>query len=597
MPKHTYPFGIVGNCSYLALINQNTNVEWLCWPRFDSSFIFGSLLDEKKGGKFKVETAEPNPKFNQRYEENTNIIATRIEAKDGVFEVTDFAPRFSEYERHYKPLMFVRKIRPISGSPNIRILCNPTGNYGEYSPKTNIGSNHLLFTGLGSDVRLTTNVSLNYIIQESSFVLNEEKYLVLTYGEPFEAPLEKTVDELYNRTRKYWRNWVKHCGIGEFEQSFVIRSALTLKLHQYQDTGAIIASSTTSLPEHPGGERNWDYRYCWIRDAYYTLTALNNIAHFEEMEMYSHFLENIATKNSGRIQPLFSIGGEEKIEEKIIGLNGYMGNLPVRVGNQAYTHIQNDVYGQILLSLVPLYIDRRFHTEDKSTSRTLIFQLLKHLERTMDEPDAGLWEFRNTKQKHCYTFLFHWAGSSAAIKIGESLHDREICDLAKKLKREAEIRIEKCYDPIRKVYTQAEGVASLDASLLQLISMGYLDPSSQKTKDHLSALESELKTKDGLFYRYKHSDDFGEPKTSFLVCAFWYVDALACIGRIEEAKVYFKNLTRFTNHLGLFSEDVDPEDGSQWGNFPQTYSHVGLMNSAFRISRKLDIPLWKESGF
>lgn len=210
----------------------------------------------------------------------------------------------------------------------------------------------------------------------------------------------------------------------------------------------------------------------------------------------------------------------------------------------------------------------------------------------MDEPDAGLWEFRNLQQKHCYTFLFHWAGSAAAEKIGLKLNDKDICDLAASLKERSTLRIEACYDSRRGVYTQAEGTEHLDASLLQLISLGYLKDEPDKAKRHLTVLESELKTKEGLFFRYKHNDDFGPPETAFLVCAFWYVDALACVGRLEEAKEYFLNLLSYTNHLGLFSEDVDPVNGSQWGNFPQAYSHVGLMNSAFRISRKMDIPLF-----
>lgn len=592
LDKHTYSSGIIGNCSFLAYISKNTEVEWLCWPMFDSSFIFGSLLDRDKGGSFRIIPEDRDAIFEQKYEENTNIIRTKVTCHDGTFLVTDFAPRFFEGETHYKPLIFLRKIEPIEDSPKINVVCDPRDSYGSFLPKASIASNHILFSGLGSDLRLTTNISLHYVLQNTSFVLNETKYLVLSYGDHLENPSERKVQDLLDRTREYWRNWVKHCSIGEFQQEAVIRSALALKLHQFQDTGAIIASGTTSLPESPSSGRNWDYRYCWIRDAYYTLSALNGIGHFEEMEHYSHFLENIASTKRERIQPLFSILGEEILEEKILDLDGYLGNKPVRIGNQAFTHIQNDVYGQILLSIMPLYLDARFHKKSKSSSGESILNLLKHIERTMDEPDAGLWEFRNLQQKHCYTFLFHWAGSSAAEKIGEKLNDREICDLAVFLKERSALNIEACYDKKRGVYTQAEGSEHLDASLLQLISLGYLKEDPEKANRHLAVLESELKTKEGLFFRYKHNDDFGAPKTAFLVCAFWYVDALACVGRLEEAKEYFLNLLNYTNHLGLFSEDVDPANGSQWGNFPQAYSHVGLMNSAFRISRKMDIPLF-----
>ncbi|MCG6169128.1 glycoside hydrolase family 15 protein [Leptospira sanjuanensis] len=584
--------GLIGNCSFIAQISEDTNVEWLCWPKFDSSFIFGSLLDKKKGGEFRILPIDERAHYNQSYLENTNILKSNVKTEDGEFEVVDFAPRFFEHERYYKPLMLVRKIKPLRGSPKIRIICDPKGDYGRIDPVMQIGSNHIRYSGLDSDVRLTSNIPIQYILNRSEFLLNETKYLVLTYGEPLESSLEKTSETLLARSKEYWQSWVKHCSIGEFRQSSVIRSALALKLHQYQDTGAIIAASTTSLPESPGSERNWDYRYCWIRDAFYTLNAFSNVGHFEEMEKYSYFLENIASRNKERIQPLFSITGEERIEEKIIELAGYLDNKPVRVGNQAYTHIQNDVYGQMLLSIAPLYLDYRFSHKKIPSSAIIVKELLEHIKNTMDQPDAGLWEFRNLSQKHCYTFLFHWAGCTAAEKIGRKIGDRKIWSIAAELKQQAAERIETCYDSTRGVYTQAEGVSNLDASLLQLISMGYLDRNSSKAAQHLKVLESELRTPEGLFYRYKHSDDFGVPKTTFLVCAFWYVDALTCVGRVRDAIEVFDTLTNFSNHLGLFSEDIDPVDGSQWGNFPQTYSHVGLMNSAFRISRKLDKPLF-----
>ncbi|MEQ9302838.1 MAG: glycoside hydrolase family 15 protein, partial [Marinoscillum sp.] len=407
---------------------------------------------------------------------------------------------------------------------------------------------------------------------------------------PLEAALEETAELFLTKTKNYWRNWIKTASIVNFYQREAIRSALILKIHQYEDTGAIIAAATTSLPESPGSTRNWDYRYCWMRDTFYTLNAFNNIGHFEESEKYFHYILNTTIEEKDRYQPLYGISGQKMLTENEINLSGYKGNQPVRVGNDAYTHIQNDVYGQVLISLLPLYEDKRIIFTERFESSELVTKTLDMIEKTFDETDAGLWEFRNLSQHHCYTYLFHWAGSSAAVKIARVIGDTKMGEKAMKLKERSAKMIQKCYVPGKKAYAQAVGVERMDASTLQLIMMSYLNGNEQAAKDHLIGLEKELHAKDGLFYRYKHQDDFGEPETTFLICAFWYVEALACVGRVDEAVKYFENILSYSNHLGLLSEDVNEKDGSMWGNFPQAYNHVGLLNAATRIARKLDKP-------
>ncbi|SNR59309.1 MULTISPECIES: glycoside hydrolase family 15 protein [Hymenobacter] len=592
MAKHTYDLGLIGNCAFLGLIGTDTAVRWLCWPRFDSSFVFGSLLDSQKGGEYSIRPADTDAGFesHQYYMQNTNVLCTEITTADGAYRVTDFAPRFSQYERYYKPLMFIRKVELISGTPQVRVACRPVGQYGQLPLNRRRSSNHIAFLGLEEEIRLTTNIPLTYVLDEEEFVLNETKYLVLTYGAPLEAPLESTAERFLRSTIDYWRTWVKSTSISSFHQTQVIRSALALKIHQYEDTGAIIAASTTSLPEAPGSTRNWDYRYCWMRDTYYILTAFNNIGHFEEMERYFHYIANISTKVKDKYQPLYGISGTSELVEQELDLEGYLGNKPVRIGNDAYTHIQNDVYGQVLVALLPLYVDCRFLDPERQNPAKLLYEALHRIEATMDQPDAGLWEFRNLAQYHCYTYLFHWAGSHAARKVAHSLGDTEMEALATRLMHEAESRIEKCYSPEWGAYTNAIGSPHLDASTLQLIMMGYLDPTSERAHRHLEALEKELMTPEGLFYRYRHADDFGTPETTFLICSFWYVETLACVGRLDDAVREFEKLITYTNHLGLLSEDVDAKTGSQWGNFPQAYSHVGLVNAAYRIAKKLDRP-------
>lgn len=592
MEKHIYQTGLIGNCSYLAHVNKNTNISWLCWPRFDSSFVFGSLLDSKKGGEFSI---MPSGDYTseQYYLENTNILCTEITSDKGKYRVTDFAPRFNQYDRYFKPLMLIRKIEPLEGDPHIKIKCEPVYNYGKCQLGIVRGSNHIEYTGCGEKLRLSTDATISYIVEDQFFILKEIKYLFLTYGEPLEAPIVDTAERFLNETTSYWRTWIKRSSIGDFYQDYVIRSALALKIHQYEDTGAFIAASTTSLPEFPGSGRNWDYRFCWLRDTYYVINALHHIGHFEETERYFDYITDISYEEGLRYQPLYSISRQKNLVEEIADhLEGYLGNGPVRIGNQAYEHIQNDIYGQALISLLPLYTDHRFVFSERKDSAKLVEVALKRIEHTIDEKDAGIWEFRNSAYMHCYSNLFQWAGCSAAAKIAKTINNKELEDKANSLMKRASAHIENCYDPVRKVYTHAVGSPHLDASTLQLIMMNYLDPQSERAKDHLIALEKELKTPNGLFYRYLHADDFGKPETTFLICAFWYVEALACVGRIEDAIREFEKLMQYSNHLMLFSEDVDEATGSQWGNFPQAYSHVGLMNAAYRIANRLNRPLY-----
>ncbi len=592
MNKHTYQAGIIGNCAYIAHVNINTNINWLCWPRFDSSFVFGGLLDNQKGGEFSIlPSGEYTAK--QYYKENTNVLCTEITCAEGRYRITDFAPRFHQFDRFFKPLMLIRKIELLEGMPRIKVICKPVYDYGSVDLQHSRGSNHVEYRGSGDSVRLTTNIPISYILEGHYFILNEPRYLLLTHGTPLEAPLESTAETFLRETTQYWRTWIKHSSIARFHQPYVIRSALALKIHQYEDTGAIIAASTTSLPEYDGSGRNWDYRFCWLRDTFYVITSLNHIGHFEEMERYFHYVTDICFSEEKRYQPLYGIVGEKQLTEHILPeLSGYLGNKPVRIGNQAYEHIQNDIYGQVLISLLPLYTDHRFIFSERKDSGKWISTVLDKIASTIDEKDAGIWEFRNMAFHHAYTNLFQWAGCCAAEKMARNIGDEALLQKAITLRDRAAEYVESCYDPQRKVYTHAKGSPYLDASTLQLIMMNYIDPSSQKAKDHLIALEAELKTKNGLFYRYIHADDFGKPKTTFLICAFWYVEALACVGRIDEAIREFENLLQYSNHLLLFSEDVDEETGSQWGNFPQAYSHVGLMNAAYRISMKLDMPLF-----
>jgi glucoamylase len=581
---------VIGNCSYLAYIDTGANVNWLCMPRFDSSFIFGSLLDKEKGGEFSILPYNTDFHSNQYYLKNTNILATEFEMPEGKFRVIDFAPRFYQYDRYFKPLMLFRKIELTDGKPFIIVKCHPVDNYGKISPETVAGSNHIRYLNLSSQVRLTTDIPLNYVLREKAFLLNETHYLVFTYGVPLEAPLAETAETFLNRTKSYWINWVKSTSIPYLYQDEVIRSALVLKLHQYEDTGAVIASGSTSLPEINQAHRNWDYRYCWMRDTYYTLNAFNNIGHFEELEKYFGFIQNIILNEKKYIKALYTIVGDQAPDEKVLLLDGYRKNKPVRIGNNAVYQIQNDVYGQILVSLLPLFIDKRLSYFDTEKSEFITEWLLQRIEEFMDVPDSGPWEFGTTNQFHCYTYLFHWAGCMASKRIGKILRNNTISTKAELLLTRSMEYIEKCFDGTRGAYMQSIGSTHLDASNLQLITMNYLNPDGGRAIQHLKAHEKELFSHHNLFYRYI-SDDLGEARNSFIICGFWYAEALAATGMIEKAFRVIEILNKSANHLGLFSEDADEKSG-QWGNFPQTYSHVGLVNAVYRLSLKLNKPIF-----
>jgi GH15 family glucan-1,4-alpha-glucosidase len=587
MTPHKYNMGIIGNCSYLAYIDTKADVKWMCLPRFDSSSLFGSLLDEVNGGHFYIRPSDESALARQYYITNTNVLCTEFTCADGKFVVIDCAPRMRIFERQFRPLMLVRKIHLLEGTPAITVCCQPRGDYGRQTPESVIASNHIRYLNLDQQVRLTADIPLTYIQKEKSFVLDQDRYLVLTYGEPLEAPLKETAEEFIRKTVEDWQSWIKSSYLPDIYQEEIIRSALVLKLHQYEDTGGIIASGTTSLPEFHDSTRNWDYRYCWFRDAHYTLRAFNQIGHFEELEKYFDFIYNILHNATDSLQPLYSIAGDKKLYEMTLDLPGYLGNRPVRIGNKAYVQSQHDVYGQVLVSLLPLYSDKRLLFVKKNSYQRLVPWLLSQIERTLTLPDSGLWEFRNAEQVHTYTLLFHWAGAKAAYKIAMLFGDHSLMSKASRIAVAADQMIQQTYDPVRRLYTQAIGTSNLDASTLTMITMDYLDHKSDTAKNHIIALEKELLADNGLFYRYKHYDDFGFPESTFLVCAFWYIDALACVGRIDDAMHNLNQVLSFSNHLGIFSEDAMP-DGSQWGNFPQTYSHVGLINAACRIGRKLD---------
>lgn len=579
-------FGIIGNCQYSALIDRHASVVWMCWPRFDSSFVFGSLMDTKHGGEFSVRPAASDVLGEQEYLLNTNILRTVFRSDHGDFEVIDFAPRYRRDGYYTKPNSLMRIIRPLAGEPLVRVVCKPTYKYGEENFAKTFHADRLAFKTANETLTLNTDISLNMIAEERPFVLTKPHYLLLNWGHDSVHNLASHCETALQRTKEYWETWVKHCHLPSRYQAEVIRSALVLKLHQFEDTGAVTAATTTSIPEAKGTDRCWDYRFCWLRDAHFALTAFRRLGHFEELEGFVNYLRTISHVSNERLQPVYGLSGETNLHENILKhLKGYRGEHIVRVGNQAHEHIQHDVYGEMVLAIAPLFLDTRFAANATPPPRMMLRHLLERIEGYLYAEDAGLWEFRDRPSVHTFTLLMHWAGARKAVEIATRCGFAEQKDLAVRLEKESRKFIEVyCWSDKIGAYTQAKSSNDLDASMLLLITLGFIDPASARAKRHVETLAKGLEINNSLIRRYAHLDDFGETNNAFTVCSFWLAEAYARIGEKQKAHDLFQKLLSCGNHLGLYSEDIDANTLEQWGNFPQVYSHVGLIHTAFLLS-------------
>lgn len=585
-----YQFGLIGNCQISALIGSDGSVPWLCLPRPDSAPVFGSLLDPN-GGVLKSAPVEYRSS-RQTYVKNTNILLTDFFGVDGnEVQVTDFCPRFEQHGRMYRPASYFRIITPLKGSTKIRVSCRPILGWEKVPAIPILGNSHLRFELPQGLLRIATNMPLTYMLDEESFLLLEPIFIAVLWDSPLEADLRQVTLDFLERTERYWQLWVKHCSIPSLFQDDVIRSALTLKLHCYEDTGAIIAATTTSLPEKPGGERNWDYRFCWLRDAFFTLKAFYHLSHFEEMEGFLRFLLNIVNYNDG-LSPVYSLGQNIPTPEQLhLGWEGFDHSRPVRSNNAAATQIQNDVYGELILAFAPIYLDERFyHLRSPNLDKMLHWLALRCCEY-IGKPDAGIWEIRGVQIEHTFTNVMCWAGIDRILKISQ---DRKLraansgfLNYLEQAAKQARIRIAAA--TLNGTARNGPLDPTLDASLLLLPILRF--PDSEVSRRTTEAIASELaadrENSDGdkyLLFRYRRNDDFGVPEDPFLICSFWLAQAYACLGDREKGIRILRSLRHCANELGLYAEHFSPSQSLQLGNFPQAYSHVGQVNAAFALS-------------
>jgi GH15 family glucan-1,4-alpha-glucosidase len=579
---------LIGNCRIAALVNPTGRIVWWCFPRFDSDPIFSRLLagDEDKGFCDVVLTDMVQSK--SAYVRNTAIVVTELEDKHGGrIRITDFAPRFPMYERIFRPPQIVRRIEPLAGLPRIQIRVRPTHAYGRPTTGHSIGSNHIRYRGGDEVLRLTTDAPLSYIAQETVFPLSQPLALVFGPDEPFEGAIEQTAHEFEEHTCGYWQSWVRSLSLPFEWQSAVIRAAITLQLCSFEETGGIVAAHTTSIPEAPNSGRNWDYRYCWLRDAYFVVQALNQLSTTRTMEDYLNYVTTVAAELNEPLGPVHSIVPGEQLDEVVAkGLSGFLGMGPVRIGNNAALQVQHDVYGSVVLAATQMFVDERL---PRMGGETLFRRLERIGELAFDtalKPDAGIWEYRGRKRIHTYSAALCWAAcdrlGQIAANLGLASRGRYWSRKANALRKEI---VRRAWNEEKGAFVGALDDPELDASVLRIAEIGLIAPRDPRFVSTCEAIGKRL-LRNGRIMRYTADDDFGAPETAFLACNFWYIEALAAIGRRDEAREFFVGLLDRRNSFGLLSEDIHPQTGALWGNFPQTYSMAGIINSATRLSEK-----------
>ena len=583
--------GVIGNCAFSALVDARGRIVWCCLPRFDADPVFNALLDPgEKGSAFTIEI-ENFAHARQWYEPNTAVLHTQLFDSSGQsIEITDFAPRFYQRSRFFRPMTLVRRVRPLQGAPRIRVSLDLRFDWGRSKPVVTQGSNHLRYIGDALALRLNTDAPLSHLLSRQPFVLTREYNFLLGADESLVGGIADTARLFEEETLSYWRKWSQRLHIPLQWQDAVIRAAITLKLSLFEDTGAIVAAMTTSIPEAPDSGRNWDYRYCWLRDAFFVVRALNSLSEVGTMEDYLRWLSNVVVQaGGGHIQPLYGIGLERELPETIYNhLGGYRGMGPVRVGNQAQEHFQHDVYGNVVLGAAQAFHDHRLLHRAGETEFLRLEAVGEQAVRHYDKPDAGMWELRTRARVHTSSALMCWAACDRLEKIAVTLKQPERAIYWHSHAQVMRDRIlRESWSEERQAFTESFGGHALDASVLLMIEVGFINPKDPRFVATVDALEKHLC--DGPYMRrYEASDDFGIPETAFNICTFWRIDALARIGRKDQAREIFETMLAARNHLGLLSEDTHPVTGEMWGNFPQTYSMVGIINAAVRLSAPWD---------
>jgi GH15 family glucan-1,4-alpha-glucosidase len=584
---------VIGNGHTAALLEPASRLVWWCYPRFNGDPVFSRLLagDEEKG--FCDVVLDGMVDFSSDYERNTPIVSTVLSnSQNASVKITDFAPRFRNYERIFRPPQLIRIVEPVAGLPRVTIRVRPTSDYGKPIEDRSLGSNHITFKGKDLAIRLTTDGPLSSIERETAFVLTKPIHMVLGPDQPLEEDIATVCREFADRTRDYWMEWVRRLSIAYEWQDAIIRAAITLKLSNFEETGGIVAALTTSIPEAPGSGRTWDYRFCWLRDAYFVVKALNRLGATKTMEGFISFILGIASE--GSMRPVYSVVPSDSMDEIIApSLKGYRNDGPVRIGNAAAQQTQHDTFGSIILAAMPMFFDRRLPRQGNAGLFLLLESLGVQAAKLAFTPDAGIWEYRGRSHVHTYSAAMCWAGCSrlAAIASHLGLHDRAAHWAATANDMQTTL-LEQAWSEKRGSFTAGFGLDDLDSSVLLLPEIGLIEPDDPRYTQTVAAIGREL-SRGNHVMRYASADDFGMPEAAFLTCRFWLIDAWWWIGRRQEARDLFVDALQHRNRYGLLAEDIHPQTGQLWGNFPQTYSMAGLILTAMRLSRSWEDRYWR----
>jgi GH15 family glucan-1,4-alpha-glucosidase len=578
-------YGAIGNCRTAALISSKGSIDWCCFPDFDSPSVFARLLDTEKGGHFGF-TTSPDYIVTQRYLAHTNILITSFEAKEGHFEVYDFMPRYKtgDIKGYYLPAEIYRVIRLRRGNPRLRIDFQPAPNYARDTVTYAPADNYMKFCSEENEkdsLYLYSSMPFNHLKEGWEIELTKDEFIMISYNQKLIKIDQDRVDLEYQRTKLYWRNWSNRSKKFATYHPQIERSMLVLKLMSYHRSGAVLAALTTSLPEAIGETRNWDYRFCWLRDASMSIDTLLRVGHEGAAGRFIHFIRNILIKKSDAFQIMYGIRGERTLtEETLDHLAGYKNTKPVRIGNAAYHQKQNDSFGY-LMDVIFKYYQYFPGTLDDIED---MYEIVKNIMRTVIEdwhnPDKGIWEIRGKEQHFVFSKVMCWVALDRGISVARMLHDHSTADFwEEEAQRIREEVFTHGWNEELQTFTQTYHNTDLDSSLLLMEFYGFIDGSDHRFIKTVEAIQQNLQY-NGLYFRYKNMDDFGIPTSAFTICTFWMVKALHATGKTEEAEKLFNELLQYSNHLGLFSEDLDFHTKEQLGNFPQAYSHLALINSA-----------------